>query len=353
MAGASTNPLGGAVKAGAAPDRSVWRGRPLEDRFRHIKEDIFILHPVFEEVWAATYERALQCRSEGFGEGIHIVCNTGGGKTTLVKYAHKQLPDIPFPERTVRQVVSFRVPKTINPLRMAQAALNALGDPDWDAKDVERQTGRLVTLLQKAGTLMVLVDNAHDIPEKRGHGMVRDVGIWARDLMDDAKLLFVWLGTDAVTRLPYVNPQLRSRGSSHFTIPYFGFMDAVTLSRLMRYLEEMDQQWPMAEESDFASNRRARQIGMATNGVPRMIRRLLTRALTLAVGECRESITDGDLSLAFGNLFAGYVGSNPFAPDTKIRLLNQPGEPFADWLEGLEQIRRRQRKDDAARNDAA
>ena len=73
---------------------------------------------------------------------------------------------------------------------------------------------------------------------------------------------------------------------------------------------------------------------MATYGIPDYIISLLTEALESAVKGGRELIEADDLQRAFAKLYEdGATGSNPFSPETEIRVLNGKDEPFENWLE--------------------
>jgi hypothetical protein len=80
----------------------------------------------------------------------------------------------------------------------------------------------------------------------------------------------------------------------------------------------------------------ATRIGLATNGIPDYIIKLVTGALEEAVKNKREIIIREDFRSSVTTLFEDSCTDdlNPFSPkNDDLRVLDQAGEPFEGWLE--------------------
>lgn len=320
-----------------------WHDKSIDVRLKYMKE-LIVPHPGFTEAREEIEARAEICVASGCGEGVPLVANTGAGKSTLCRALQQRWADVVQPERTIRQVIVVTMPEVMNVPRMAQAILKATKSPLWEKGNAKIWTERLYDNLPRLGTRIILYDNAHDIPERRGFAGVRDIGNYLRDFIDAVPALHVFLGTEAVIPLTDLNPQLRGRTLGRIDLPYFEVHTKERLSEFMRFLAEVDKSLPLAETSGLGLNNRAQRLGYASRGISRALMKLIGRAMRIAVAAGRERISDSDLLAAFDQLYPQAVRINPFRPDAPLRYLDQLNEPFANWNEGLDQLRKRGRK---------
>lgn len=245
-------------------------------------------------------------------------------------------PDIVTDELTIRRVVHFAVPPRPSSVSMSSAILEALGDPLWDKGRVDVLEKRAIRLLKGCQTEIILLDNTHDIPERRAAKGVREVGNWIRTIIDRVPALFVSLGAKQGKEVFRANNQARRRGPARVSIAYFDYRTPTGLSRLMRFLLELDICLPLSEMCNLSALNTAKRIGIASNGIPDYIVKIVTEALEFAVKQHREQIVWEDLYIGVKKLFEDNCldNLNPFSPDIKeLRQLNREGEPFEAWLE--------------------
>jgi hypothetical protein len=326
-----------------ATDRKRWAGSSIEMRMEAFKE-LVIRHPQFQSTLQVINDRSEYCRLSKTGRGMVVTSNTGGGKTTLAECYKNERPAHVTATLTTQPVVIFSPPDYVNVAHMGSALLRALGDPAYDIGSADDRKMRAIKLLIKCDTRVLFLDNAHDIPERRRHAGVRDIGLWLRDIIDAAKLLLVMLGTDAVLPLTRGNPQLRSRCPGFETIDYFYPTNAAGLGRLMRFLHEIDERLPLAHGSNLSEQKTAARIGFATHGHPRGINILIGQGLSHCVARGGERIETVDLYSAFNAVHGDARASiNPFKVGAEMRKLDRPGEPFEVWNEGIQQLKLRNR----------
>lgn len=313
--------------------KATWVGRSLKERQLHMPK-IVVMHPQFTRAVHEIHRRAERVRHQQKGGALSVVIETGGGKSTLAKLIASQRPDEHTEERTIRRCVTFCVPPRPSSVSMSSAVLRALGDPRWDRGKADVLETRAVHLLRECGTEVILIDNVHDVPERRTRKGVREVGNWIRTLIDNVPALFVSLGAEQGLDVFRANNQARRRSPAHIRVNYFDCQTNAGIARMRRFLFEVDKQLPLAEMSDISSFELTRRIWMATYGIPEYIIGLLTEALEFATRSGRESVGLSDLQLAFKKLYEdGATEVNPFDPNTEIRVMDGKDEPFENWLE--------------------
>ncbi len=294
---------------------------------------ILVMHPQFKESIVEIIRRADRAINQQKGAALSIISPTGGGKSTLANFIGSLRPDVRTLEYTYRRCVSFNVPPKPSSISMSSALLEALGDPRWNRGRADELEYRATHLLIACKTEIVLIDNVHDVPERRKLKGVREVGNWVRNLIDRVPALFVSLGADQGLDVFKANNQMRRRSPAHKRIDYFECKSHPGVARMRRFLFELDKQLPLSGMSDLSLFDTTTRIWMATYGIPDYIIGLITEAMELAVQSGTESISLSNLSEAFRRLYLDAAPEeNPFSPETAIRVLDHDGEPFEDWL---------------------
>lgn len=315
--------------------KEAWREIAISDRLKYMAS-LVVPHPQFTRAVNEIIRRSRQVVAQEKGNAFCVQAETGGGKTTLAKTLQRALPDIVTSELTIRRVVYFNVPPRASSLSMSSALLRALGDPRWEKRRADVTPERAHYLLRACKTEIILLDNTHDIPERRAAKGVREVGNWIRDVVDKVPALFVSLGAKQGMDVFKANNQARRRSSATVKIDYFNYTTPIELGRLMRFLFELDIRLPLAEMSGLATLEIVKRIGVASHGIPDYIIKILTEALECAVSQGRESIAWDDLYIGCQHLYEDNCSDelNPFSPSASLlRRLDREGEPFESWLD--------------------
>jgi hypothetical protein len=213
----------------------------------------------------------------------------------------------------------------------------------WDGTKAVEQARRATEVLRNAGTIILAIDNAQDIPELRGHKGVRQVGSYIRDLVDKCHLVVVMLGTEDAKVVVQSNNQLRKRipGALHL-----GAYDVTTkegLAKFLRMVHLFDENLPLAECSGLAKGQVGKALAFASNGTIGCLADLLVLAIGICVRDGREKISLADLDKAYKLHFLGYADVvNPFVPGfNEWRRLDRPGEPHFVMVEEPPRSRRK------------
>lgn len=325
-------------------EESAWKERWRRVSWMHRLQylsSMVVPHPKFVAAVSEIKRRVKRCVLQNRpsnphkkGAAMTIIAPTGAGKSHLTRYIENLWPDRETEVMTLRRVVIMTVPPSPTRGSMNSALLKALGDPKWNVGDIQVREERAIFLLKKCRTRVVLIDNIHDVPERRTRKGVREVGNWVRTLIDSVPALFVTLGDDHGLEVMKANSQARRRNPAHIRFGYFECGTATGLKIFLRFLYELDKRLPLAEMCGLAEIDIARRLWMASNGITDYIIGLLTEAIDIAVRAGRDKITQEDFQKAFESYFLEAAPEiNPFAPDTPIRRLDGEGEPFHQWLD--------------------
>lgn len=314
--------------------KKFWERVPIEKRLSFLNNEMFVPHPEMALTIRAISQRMKRCLSENKGAAIFVEVPSGAGKTTLVRFFKAAMPDQVTDERTLVPVIGFSVPKVITLKQMDKSMLAALGDPKAGSVSRYDLDNRSMLLLHTAGTELILIDNIQDIPEKRRSGGILQIGNWIRDLIDDSRRLVVLLGTQDSRTILHSNVQLMRRCPAKRAITYFNPLDPVGLSRLGRFLREIDERLPLAELSSLGDkgNETTQQFAYATGGIHDYIFQILSAAVCRAVTENREKLSSEDLAAGYEDTFQELSkGINPFRGEVN-RVLDKEGEPLHGLL---------------------
>lgn len=314
--------------------KAIWAQASIEKRLPFMNNEMFVPHPEMAVTIRAISQRMKRCLVENKGAAIFVEVPSGAGKTTLVRFFKAAMPDQVTDEETKVRVIAFSVPKVITLKQMDKALLTALGDPKAGSGTHYDLDKRSISLLRTAGTELILIDNIQDIPEKRRAGGILQIGNWIRDLIDDSRRLVVLLGTQDSRAILQSNIQLMRRCPAKRAIAYFNPLDPAGLSRLRRFLCEIDERLPLAELSGLGDkgNETTQQFAYATGGIHDYIFQILSAAVCRAVTDGREKLNNEDLAGGYEDTFQELSkGINPFRGEAK-RVLDQEGEPLHGLL---------------------
>lgn len=313
----------------AENDRSRWVGVSLPARIEEF-HGIFIKHKAIKKVIEFIEIELVLRQVEKHANGALVIAGSGSGKTSFVKFLRRKYPDLDTPTLSTRPVICFKVPAVPTPSSMGSALLKALGDPLYDRGSWEDKKDRAESLLLKAGTIIIAIDDFQDVPSRRKAKGVEHIANWIRDLCDFKfpGLIFA-LGTEQAAVVRDAHDQLRRRMQARFELPVFSMNSEADIKTFRSFLEFVDRDLPLAEHSELKGTALARPLIAATNGILDYLMKLLVRALMRAVQRGSERIEKVDLELAFEDLHqVAAVNGNPFAADWNGEALTGPGQIF-------------------------
>lgn len=317
--------------APVAPPKTDWRGKQELERVGWIKQ-CFIAYPDIVTIFNDAAEKIEYCKNVGRSDAMLIIGGSGAGKTTLtfhLKSFAESVYGFVDPERTICPVIQIQMPDPCTPAEISVAVLEALGDPLPRYGTRAEIFQRSKRLLRQCEVRLLLVDNFHDTPTKRGaHGM-KLAGARIRDLMDESNALWILLGTKDAIRVRNSDAQLVKRVPYQQSLSYFSLKSKGNIRVFKRLMEELEEWLPLAEPSCMTERSIIGLVFVATAGVLDRLIELTARACIEAVRSGREFMIKGDLEKAFNHLFGEqHATDNPFSDGFRLRRLNGPGEPY-------------------------
>lgn len=296
--------------------------RRLRKFFGHFPQ-VKVAHVRLEEL--ATY----QCEGEE-PECLAIIGDTGTGKTTLLENFVASRPRIEHAEFTEVPILYVEVPAKCSVKMLAGLMLRTLGSPFWNRGDEVERTDQLLTLLKGCKVRMIIVDEVNHLADRGAEKSHYHVGDWIKQLIRASRLSVVLAGTPAASILWDTNEQLADRFREQIVLQPLS-MEGKRLRELRSVLGAFLKLMEGVPCIDLTEEHHAKQIAFATAGRLRDIRRLLVRAVEIAVNQPRFAITRSTLAQAF--LLVIFKDApdnrNPFSARFNGVPLTKAGEPFA------------------------
>lgn len=314
-----------------APPKVNWLGKPEIERLGWVKS-CFITHPNLVRIFKDVAEKIEYCKNVGRFDAMMVIGGSGSGKTTLTSHLKafaESVYGFVDPERTICPVVQIQMPDPCTPAEISIAVLQALGDPLPRYGTRAEIFQRSKRLLKNCEVRLVLIDNFHDTPTKRGaHGM-KLAGARIRDLMDESYALWILLGTKDAIRVRNSDPQLVKRVPYQQSLNYFSLKSVQKMREFKRLLEELEKWLPLTEPSCLNEKNVMGLVFVATEGILDRLISLTARGCIEAVRDGRESLLKEDLRKAFNHIFGKQDDTdNPFSEIFKLRRLNGPDEIY-------------------------
>lgn len=311
--------------------KSYWFGKSEAERQEWTK-DFYIIHPQIRRVLVDAGERLDYCVRSEKPDAMLVLAETGSGKTRLTELIHKwvlKLYGRTDAEKTICPVLSLTVPDPCTPHELSCSVLQGLGASDYNKGTRAEILRRSKLMLKECEVRLVLLDNFHDIPAKRGARGVELVGVRLRYLIDASSAFWLFLGTKDSTAVRDNHRELIRRIPSVLRIDYFSIGSQAGRKTFAEVLKALDNWLPLVETSCIVENTLRGRMYVATAGVFDRLVRLVDRAWLMAVRGGRESIAIADLAEAFRHVHGiENDEENPFSEAFKTRELNLPGEPY-------------------------
>lgn len=315
-----------------ARPKQQWLGAALALR-RKWRKGMFIDYPDVRAVLLDVLEKIEYCITAESSIAMHVIAESGAGKSTLIDEVVRVATAAHWredPEKTVKPALVLEAPSPCTPAELCYSILEALGDPFGRRRAKQEQTGSLTAmtaeLLIACEVRVILFDNFQDIPSARRARGIEQVGLRLRDLIDETKCCWVFVGTDASREVISAKSQLLKRVPYQTTIRDFD-ITSEGAPQFLRLLQRIDAWLPLAESSCDVLKKLSGHIYVATEGIMDAIVKLLDHSWESAFNARREQLCRTDLRDGFRRVF-GRDRPNPFDEDFILRRLNGPNEPY-------------------------
>ncbi len=248
-------------------------------------------------------------------QGLSVTGPSGSGKTALARYFLSSLPKstlfedgygafaIRLPSRpTVGQVVGTLLRRLRYPF------------PQVNGRTLDAKRQVLIDAFGQKGTRLIFVDEAHHLLAQ-GRAHARDAAVFGnvsdllRELMDEARVALVLLGTDELDELARIDEHLANRVSARLQLKgldspahWHGFVRS-----FIRSSSAVDLGFLSAPVE-------AQRLYTATHANLRSFKRLVTEAVLVALDDGKKAVAVEHLRLAYDRVNGKDAGvENPYA----------------------------------------
>lgn len=264
------------------------------------------------------------------GGGILICGPSGVGKSTLLDHYRESFPKVHDQQQTLIPVLYLETPSTPSVKNMAESILQALGDPFAHRGTAEEKTVRIYRLLEACKVELLLIDEFQHFIYAHSTVEFRRVSDWLKNIINHSGLAVVLVGLPEAEMVIQSNEQLARRFSAKHVLSAFDFNEESDFREFRGILKAFEQALPLPAEEPLYEANLARRFWVASNGLLDYVRKTLEGAVQVAGSAGHQSLDLGAYAAGFRKEIWKEAENrlNPFHPESPLRPLNRPGEPF-------------------------
>lgn len=276
---------------------------------------IMVNYPAFAESMHGV-DRVFQLGRElSIQQGIQVTGFSGSGKTALARYFLSSQPKSALFDEGFG-ALAIRLPSRPAVGQVVSALLRRLRHPfpniTAQTLDIKRQM--LIDALRQKGTRLIFIDEAHSLlAQTRVHGrssiMFGNVTDLLRELMDEAGVALVLLGTEDLVELNSADAHLANRISARFELKG---LEAPAIWQ--GFVRSFIRQLKTVDLTLLADKDESRRLLNVTEGNLRSFKRLIAEAALVAVDDRAEAVEPRHLHTAFERVNGkDFPKVNPYA----------------------------------------
>lgn len=267
---------------------------------RNLVDQILVPHTAFAQA-AAKIDQCFKA-VDGANEPIclAVIGESRTGKSRVQEYVQSQHPAIRTEDGLIAPVFRVVTPPIPTIKGLAETMLEAMGDPKYDKGTERTKTRRLIKLLKKARTKMVVLDEFQHFYDQGSHKIWYVVANWLKTFIDQTKVALLVAGLPSCRAVIDQNEQLRGRFMAPVMMPRFDWQNdasrAEFIAILSAFHEVLSQHFdmPALDTEDMAF-----RMFCATGGLIGYLAKLLRQAVWNAVDASSPIITLENLALAY------------------------------------------------------
>ncbi|BCM26199.1 hypothetical protein ZMTM_24580 [Methyloradius palustris] len=170
----------------------------------------------------------------------------------------------------------------------------------WNSRGSENEkTERLIILLKRTGTTMVIIEEFQHFYDKTSHKIQHHVADWLKILVDRARLGLVVSGLPECTAVISQNEQLSGRFSGAIEMPRFDWTEVSHNNDFKLILGAFRDALPTYGFPDLSSENMVFRFYCATGGLIGYMVKIFKETLLKAEAEGRMSVSLGDLAIGY------------------------------------------------------
>ncbi|WP_293778417.1 TniB family NTP-binding protein [uncultured Oxalicibacterium sp.] len=299
------------------------------DRIQAI-ESISIEHPYFMHALKSLQHGMMVRRSGGKPRHTLLIGEAGVGKTYLVGRLESMNPSIEVDGVVRMPVVVVQTPPIPTVKNLAEATLQALGDPFAGRGTASNMRDRALAIIRNARVEKLIFEELHHFIDHGGQSASAAVADWLKAFIDCSGLCVLLTGLPRSQRILSINEQLRRRFSSHLVLEAFQYDEPKDQKLFRSVLNEIDKALPLDEMQGLAKPELARRLYFASNGLLGYLMKLLVGAVEVMTAQSCRRLEVEHFETAFTEvIWSNGIGKlNPFSPDFSYERLDQFEQPY-------------------------
>jgi predicted AAA+ superfamily ATPase len=284
---------------------------------RQAIEDMLVSHTAFSQA-KITLEQGFNAAStlrDSVGYFLSGVSRTG--KTRLMEEFEAEHPSFRVDGGKIVPVLRVEVPSKPTVRGLASEILAALGDPCAEKGTEQDKTRRLIVLLKKCETKVLIIDEIqHFVDKTAKFRIIHHLTDWLKTLLNKTNIIIVIAGLPYAQALLSQNEQLRGRFIRSMTLPRFDWQDdtlrAEFLGLMGGFAELLRRNFslPDIEDEDVAY-----RFYLASGGLTGYVFNILRQAAWNVIDDERAVITLEDIDVAYQNVVSkdDQYSTSPFS----------------------------------------
>ena len=253
-----------------------------------------------------------------FAPGPQGACMTlqgvsGSGKTTVLRnFLEQDIPQLAGDEEG--RAIYVEVPAMCSPKSVAQAILQALGDPLWHKGSGTDLKYRIGNILKQKGYRLLALDECQHMIESRSDRVLYDVADWLKSAINLWSIPVILSGLPKIQSIIDANDQLNGRKFRGAELGPISWKVKEEQRDYRLVLKRYDECLPFPQKAGLEDTQTAKTIHFLTDGLFGKTNRLIILAAINSARLKKESITAAALGMAFEELRNGNdeLKENPF-----------------------------------------
>ncbi len=285
---------------------------------RNIVQNTLVPHQAFETAKKSVEQCFAYADNAAEPICIALIGESRTGKTRVQEECVALHPPVRNKDGLKSPILWVKTPSKPTVKALAEAMLQELQDPKPNSGTENSMTTRMVTLLRKCETRMVILDEFQHFYDKVAHTVMFHVSDWLKVLADDAGVALVVSGLPTCNAVIEQNEQLAGRFVAPVLMPRFDWTLASHREEFTTIVGAFhDSMQTYFDLPNLASDEMAFRCYCGTGGLVGYLAKFLRQAVWNALDSGTTRITLADLQTAHDQAVwhrSGLVGvARPFA----------------------------------------
>lgn len=255
-------------------------------------ETMLVPHSAFARAQAQIELAFKHASNQSEAQGIAIVGESGTGKTSLIDHFYAQYPSQREADGMRIPILRVSVPSTPTIKSLAAVMLHGMMEPQSDRGTANQRTEQILTLMERTGVRMVMLDEFQHCYDKSKRCFTFDVADWLKLLMDEARFVLIVAGLPSCMDVIEHNEQLQRRFLSPLQMPRFNWDNSEDREEFVGILEAFNERLSTKFHlPKLHSDLMAFRFYCATGGLISLVSKILRQAERKASTASIEDIT--------------------------------------------------------------